>query len=43
LLAKHSPLTSCVDKAVGQLRSQGVLTQLSKRWISSAAKVPELH
>jgi polar amino acid transport system substrate-binding protein len=43
LLAKNSPLTSCVDKAVGQLQSKGVLAKLSKRWISSAAKVPELH
>jgi polar amino acid transport system substrate-binding protein len=43
LLAKGSPLTSCVDKAVGQLRAKGVLAQLSKRWISSAAQVPELH
>jgi polar amino acid transport system substrate-binding protein len=43
LMAKNSPLTSCVDKAVTRLRSQGTLAALSKRWISSAAKVPELH
>jgi polar amino acid transport system substrate-binding protein len=43
LMAKSSPLTSCVDKAVDRVRSNGTLAALSKRWISSAAKVPELH
>jgi polar amino acid transport system substrate-binding protein len=43
LMSKSSPLTSCVDKAVNRLRSNGTLAGLSKRWISSAAKVPELH
>ena len=43
LLAKNSPLTSCVDQAVSALQSKGTLSALSKRWISSAAKVPELH
>jgi len=43
LLAKHSPLTACVDKAVGALRSNGTLAALNKRWIASAASVPVLH
>jgi polar amino acid transport system substrate-binding protein len=43
LLSRGSGLTSCVDRAIGTLRAHGTLTALSKRWISSAAKVPELH
>jgi polar amino acid transport system substrate-binding protein len=43
LLSKGSPLTSCVNRAVASLRSNGTLAALSKRWIASAASVPELH
>jgi polar amino acid transport system substrate-binding protein len=43
LMSKGSPLAGCVDKEVSKLTSDGTLAQLSKRWISSAAKVPELH
>jgi polar amino acid transport system substrate-binding protein len=43
LLSKGSGLTPCVDRAVNTLRSNGTLAALSKRWISSAASVPELH
>jgi polar amino acid transport system substrate-binding protein len=43
LLSKGSPLTACVDKAVTSLRASGTLQALSKRWIASAANVPELH
>jgi polar amino acid transport system substrate-binding protein len=43
LLAKGSPLTACVDRAVTALRAAGTLAALSKRWIASAASVPELH
>jgi polar amino acid transport system substrate-binding protein len=42
LLTKDSPLTSCVDKAVSALRADGTLAALNKRWIASAASVPEL-
>ncbi len=43
LLALHSPLTMCVDKAVNALRANGTLSALDKRWIASAASVPVLH
>jgi polar amino acid transport system substrate-binding protein len=43
LMSKGSPLTSCVDRAVSSLRSNGTLTKLDKRWIASASSVPELH
>jgi polar amino acid transport system substrate-binding protein len=43
LLAKGSPLTACVSKAVDQLRSSGQLDQLTQRWMSQAAGAPELQ
>jgi polar amino acid transport system substrate-binding protein len=43
LLSKGSPLTACVNRAVSTLRANGTLAALSKRWIASAASVPELH
>jgi polar amino acid transport system substrate-binding protein len=43
LLSKGSKLTSCVDKAVTALQSNGTLDALNKRWIASAANAPELH
>ncbi len=42
LLAKGSPLTSCVDKAIGQLQSSGQLAQITTRWMGGAS-APELH
>jgi polar amino acid transport system substrate-binding protein len=42
LMSKGSPIASCVDTAVSKLQSDGTLAALSKRWISSAAKVPVL-
>jgi polar amino acid transport system substrate-binding protein len=43
LLAKGSKLTPCVSQAVNALQSNGTLAALNKRWIASAANVPELH
>lgn len=43
LLTKGSPLTACVDEAVSALHANGTLAALNKRWIASAASVPELH
>jgi polar amino acid transport system substrate-binding protein len=43
LLAKGSPLTACVSKAVDQLRSSGELRKITTRWMSQAAGAPELH
>jgi polar amino acid transport system substrate-binding protein len=42
LLAKDSPLTACVSKAVDQLRGSGELQKITKRWMSQAAGAPEL-
>ncbi|HEY2769115.1 MAG TPA: ABC transporter substrate-binding protein [Solirubrobacteraceae bacterium] len=41
LLGKGSPLTSCVNRAVGQLRSSGQLGQITHRWMGGA-NAPEL-
>jgi polar amino acid transport system substrate-binding protein len=43
LLTKGSKLTPCVNQAIGALQADGTLTALNKRWIASAANVPELH
>jgi polar amino acid transport system substrate-binding protein len=43
LLTKGSKLTPCVSQAVNALQSDGTLAALNKRWIASAANVPELH
>ena len=43
LLTKGSGLTPCVDKAVNELRADGTLAALNKRWIASEASVPVLH
>ena len=43
LMAKGSPIAGCVGRAVTQLKSDGTLAQLDKRWIASSAKVPVLH
>ena len=42
LLAKGSPLTACVSRAIDQMRSSGELAQLNKRWMSQAAGAPPL-
>jgi polar amino acid transport system substrate-binding protein len=42
LLAKDSPLTACVSKAVDDLKSSGELQQITQRWMSQAAGAPEL-
>jgi polar amino acid transport system substrate-binding protein len=43
LLAKGSPLTSCVSEAIEELESSGELEALNQRWMSQAAGAPELH
>jgi polar amino acid transport system substrate-binding protein len=42
VLAKGSPLTSCVTKAVTALRDNGTLAQLQHKWLASAGNAPEL-
>jgi polar amino acid transport system substrate-binding protein len=43
LLAKGSPLTACVSKAVDDLRASGELQRITRRWMSQAANAPQLH
>ncbi len=43
LLAKESPLTSCISGAIEGLEESGELEQITKRWMSQAAEAPELH
>jgi polar amino acid transport system substrate-binding protein len=42
LLAKDSKLTPCVTKAVDELKSDGTLDALQKKWMGAAAGAPEL-
>lgn len=43
VLAKHSPLTSCVSKAVIALDHAGTLAELQTRWLTTSAGAPVLH
>jgi polar amino acid transport system substrate-binding protein len=42
VLAKGSPLTSCVTQAVDALRSDGTLAALQKQWLTDTAGAPVL-
>ena len=43
LLAKGSPLRSCVTEAIEELEGSGQLEAINQRWMSQAAGAPELH
>jgi polar amino acid transport system substrate-binding protein len=43
VLAKDSPLTTCVNKALTTLRDDGTLAQLQKQWLSDIAQAPVLQ
>ncbi|MCW2783597.1 MAG: amino acid transporter substrate-binding protein family [Marmoricola sp.] len=43
LLAKGSGLTTCVDKAIATLKSNGTLAGLEKQWLSQTVNVPVLQ
>jgi polar amino acid transport system substrate-binding protein len=43
LLARNSPLTAYVSRAVDELRSSGELGQIENRWMSKAAQAPTLN
>ncbi len=40
VLAKGSPLLSCVNQALNALKDSGVLAELQETWLSSTAEVP---
>ena len=42
LLAKDSPLTSSVSKAIDELKSDGTLAKLEKQWLLSGGSIPVL-
>ncbi|MSW73722.1 MAG: transporter substrate-binding domain-containing protein [Actinobacteria bacterium] len=42
LLAKDSPITSCVTKAVDALRDNGTLAAITDKWLTTAAGAPVL-
>lgn len=42
LLAKGSPLTSCVSKAINALRTSGKLAKIQDKWLAQVAKAPVL-
>jgi polar amino acid transport system substrate-binding protein len=43
LLAKASPLTSCVSKAVEALRASGALAKIQDKWLAKEANAPVLQ
>jgi polar amino acid transport system substrate-binding protein len=43
LLAKGSPLTSCVSKAVNALKSSGKLAKIQDKWLAKEANAPVLQ
>ncbi|MFL5929884.1 MAG: ABC transporter substrate-binding protein [Gaiellaceae bacterium] len=43
VLAKDSPLTACVDKAVTALRDDGTLDQIQQKWLADKANAPVLE
>ena len=42
LLAKDSPITACVTKAVDAIRASGELQTITDKWLTSAAGAPVL-
>jgi polar amino acid transport system substrate-binding protein len=43
LLAKGSPMTSCVSKAIDALKSSGELSQIQDKWLAREANAPVLQ
>jgi polar amino acid transport system substrate-binding protein len=43
VLAKGSSLTSCLNQAIGALKSDGTLDQITKTWLSDKANAPALQ
>ena len=43
VLAKSSPLTQCVDKAITALKASGELQTITDQWLSKAAGAPYLQ
>jgi polar amino acid transport system substrate-binding protein len=43
VLQKDNPLVACVNQALGELKSNGTLDQLTQQWMADYSKAPELQ
>jgi polar amino acid transport system substrate-binding protein len=43
ILAKDSPLTACVNGAIGELKTSGSLDAITKEWLSDKASAPVIQ
>ena len=43
VLAKGSPLTTCVNQAIASLKADGTLDQITKEWLADKASAPVLQ
>ena len=43
LLAKGSPLTACVSKAINTLRDNGTLAKIQDKWLAKEGNAPVLQ
>jgi polar amino acid transport system substrate-binding protein len=43
LLAKNSPLTSCVSKAINALKANGTLSKIQDKWLARVGNAPVLR
>jgi polar amino acid transport system substrate-binding protein len=43
LMEKDSPLTECVNEAIGKLKDSGELDRITQRWMSESADAPVLE
>jgi polar amino acid transport system substrate-binding protein len=43
VLAKDSPLTACVNQALGALKADGALEQITQEWLADKVNAPVLQ
>jgi polar amino acid transport system substrate-binding protein len=43
VLAKDSPLTACVNAAIGEMKSDGTLDDITQEWLSDKASAPVIQ
>jgi polar amino acid transport system substrate-binding protein len=43
VLQKDNPMVACVNQALGELKSNGTLDQITQQWMADYAKAPELQ
>ena len=42
-MEKGSPLKTCVDRALNEMKSSGELAELEQKWLSDLADAPTLQ